>query len=90
MNGDHVVAIGERLQRVGTVRFGGVRERQISFFRYADEWIESPSAFALAPSLPLSDQRFHFASLPDDASASIPGVFSDCAPDACVLGQGAW
>ena len=82
MNGEYVVAIGERLQRVGTVRFGGVRERQISFFRYADEWLEDPSAFALAPSLPLGDQRFHFASLPDDASASIPGVFSDCAPDA--------
>ena len=82
MNGEYVVAIGERLQRVGTVRFGGVRERQISFFRYAEEWIENPSAFALAPSLPLSDQRFHFASLPDDSSTSIPGVFSDCAPDA--------
>ena len=81
MNGEYVVAIGERLQRVGTVRFGGIRERQISFFRYADEWIENPSAFALAPSLPLSDQRFHFASLPDDPSTSIPGVFSDCAPD---------
>ena len=82
MNGEYVVAIGERLRRVGTVRFGGVSERQISFFRYADEWIENPSAFALAPSLPLSDQRFHFASLPDDASTSIPGIFSDCAPDA--------
>ena len=82
MNGEYVVAIGERLQCVGTVRFGGVRERQISFFRYAEEWIENPSAFALAPSLPLSDQRFHFASLPDDSSTSIPGIFSDCAPDA--------
>ena len=82
MNGEYGVAIGERLRRVGTVRFGGVRERQISFFRYADEWIENPSAFALAPSLPLSDQRFHFASLPDDAGTSIPGIFSDCAPDA--------
>ena len=82
MNGEYGVAIGERLRRVGTVRFGGVSERQISFFRYADEWIENPSAFALAPSLPLSDQRSHFASLPDDASTSIPGIFSDCAPDA--------
>ena len=82
MNGEYVVAIGERLQRVGTVRFGGLRQRQISVFRYADEWIENPSAFALAPSLPLTDQRFHFASLPDDAGTSIPGIFSDCAPDA--------
>ena len=57
MNGEYVVAVGERLQRVGTVRFGGVRERQISFFRYADDWIENPSAFALAPSLPLSGSR---------------------------------
>ena len=82
MNGEYVVAIGESLQRVGTVRFGGLRQRQISVFRYADEWIENPSAFALAPSLPLTDQRFHFASLPDDAGTSIPGIFSDCAPDA--------
>ena len=82
MNGAYVVAIGERLQRVGTVRFGGVRRKQISIFRYADEWIENPSAFALAPSLPLGDQRFHFAGLPDDAGAGIPGIFSDCAPDA--------
>ena len=82
MNGEHVVAIGERLQRVGTVRFGGVRQKQISLFRYAEEWIENPSAFALAPSLPLSGQWFHFASLPDEPGTSIPGVFSDCAPDA--------
>ncbi len=82
MNGEYVVAIGEGLGRVGTVQFGGVRQKQISFFRYADEWIESPSAFALAPSLPLGDQRFFFAGLPDDSSGSIPGVFSDCAPDA--------
>ena len=82
MNGEYVVAIGESRQRVGTVRFGGLRQRQISVFRYGDEWIEDPSAFALAPSLPLTDQRFHFASLPDDPSTSIPGVFSDGAPDA--------
>ena len=82
MNGEHVVAIGERLHRVGTVRFGGLRQKQVSSFRYADDWIRNPAAFALAPSLPLSDQWFHFASLPDDAGTSIPGVFSDCAPDA--------
>ena len=62
MNGEHVVAIGERLHRVGTVRFGGLRQKQVSSFRYADDWIGNPAAFALAPSLPLSDQWFHFAS----------------------------
>ena len=81
MNGEYGVAIGERLQRVGTVRCGGVRQKQVSFFRYADEWLDSPGAFALAPSLPLTDQRFYFASLPDDPGTSIPGAISDCAPD---------
>ena len=82
MNGECVVAIGERLQRAGTLRFGAVRQKQVSLFRYAEDWLENPAAFALAPSLPLSDQRFHFASLPDDPGASIPGAVSDCAPDA--------
>ena len=82
MNGEYVVAIGEQLRRVGTARFGGLRQKQISSFRYADDWIGNPSAFALAPSLPLSDQWFYFSGLSDDASTSIPGIFADCAPDA--------
>ena len=82
MNGEYVVAIGEQFHRVGRVRFGGLRQKRISSFRYADDWIGNPSAFALAPSLPLGDQWFHFASLPDDAGSSIPGIFSDCAQDA--------
>ncbi len=82
MNRECVVAIGEQLRLVGTVRFGGLRQKQISSFRYADEWIGNPLAFALAPSLPLGDQWFHFASIPDDSGASIPGIFADSAPDA--------
>ena len=82
MNGECVVAIGERLQRVGTLRYGAVRQKQVSLFRYAEEWLENPAAFALAPALPLSDQRFHFASVLDDPGASVPGTIADCAPDA--------
>ena len=36
----------------------------------------------MAPSLPLSEQRFHFASVPNDPGASIPGAIAACAPDA--------
>ena len=82
MTREHVVAIGERLVEVGTLRSALVRNKEVSYFRYADRWLQDPEAFALEPSLPLSDQWFHFAGLPDDPGASIPAVFSDCAPDA--------
>lgn len=89
---ENVVAIGEQKKPVGIIRFGIIRNKQASSFRYLNEWLEDPAAFAIAPPLPLHDQWTHFASHPEDASASLPGVVSDCAPDAWgkgVIGRAA-
>ena len=83
---EHVVAIGGQCAPVGIIRFGVVRDKQVSSFRYADDWLQSPEAFAIAPSLPLGDQWFHFSSQANDAAVCLHGAFSDCAPD--VWGRG--
>ena len=86
MNGyetrQHIVAIGEQCVPVGVVQFGRIRNKQASTFRYLPAWLQDPNAFPIAPSLPLDNQRHYFSSDADDAGACIPGVFSDCAPDA--------
>ena len=82
MTQEVVVAIGEGLVEVGTVRFGVVRQKEVSYFRYAERWLDDDKAFALEPALPLMDQWFHFAGGPDDPGAGVPAVFQDCAPDA--------
>ena len=78
---ENVVAIGEQKNPVGIIRFAAVRQKQVSSFRYLEDWLQDPRAFAIAPSLPLQDQWFHFSSHVDDASACLPGVLSDGAPD---------
>ena len=67
---------------IGILRFGRVRGKQVSTFRYLPEWLESREAFAIAPTLPLGAQPQHFSSRPDDAAASLPGPMSDASPDA--------
>ena len=79
---ENIVAIGEQKKPVGIIRFGIIRNKQVSSFRYLDEWLRDPEAFAIAPSLPLHDQWTHFASHVDDAGACLPGIVSDCASDA--------
>ncbi len=79
---ENVVAIGEQKKPVGIIRFGMIRNKQVSSFRYLEEWLQDPEAFSIAPSLPLHEQWVHFSSHVDDASACLPGVVSDCAPDA--------
>ena len=79
---ENIVAIGEQKKPVGIIRFGIIRNKQASSFRYLDEWLQDPAAFAIAPSLPLHDQWTRFASHVDDAGACLPGIVSDCAPDA--------
>ena len=74
--------MGEALKPVGVIRTGTIRQKQASSFRYLSDWIEGPDGFAIAPSLPLHDQWTHHASHPDDKGACLPGVLSDCAPDA--------
>lgn len=78
---ENIVAIGEQKKPVGIIRFGIIRNKQVSSFRYLDEWLRDPEAFAIAPSLPLHNQWTHFASHVDDAGACLPGIVSDCAPD---------
>lgn len=77
-----IVAIGDQKMPVGIIRFATIRNKQLSSFRYLDEWLQDPASFALAPSLPRHDQWTHFASHADDAGACLPGIVSDCAPDA--------
>ena len=79
---ENIVAIGEQKIPLGIIRFGTIRNRQVSSFRYRDEWLQDPEAFAIAPSLPLHDQWTHFTSHVDDVGACLPGIVSDCAPDA--------
>ena len=89
---ENIVAIGDQKKPVGIIRFGIIRNKQASSFRYLNEWLEDPEAFAIAPSLPLHDQWTHFASHAEDVNASLPGVVSDCVPDAWgkgVIGRAA-
>ena len=87
-----MVAIGDQKKPVGILRFGITRNKQVSSFRYLDEWLQDPETFAIAPSLPLHDQWTHYTSHAEDAGACLPGVVSDCSPDAWgkgVIGQAA-
>ena len=79
---ENIVAIGEQKIPVGIIRFGNVRNKEVSYFRYLDEWLQDPEGFAIGPSLPLDDQWNYFTSHVDDAGACLPGIVSDCAPDA--------
>ena len=87
-----MVAIGDQKKPVGILRFGITRNKQLSSFRYLDEWLQDPERFAIAPSVPLHDQWTHYTSHAEDAGACLPGVVSDCSPDAWgkgVIGQAA-
>ncbi len=79
---EHIVAVGSRCRPLGLLRFGRLRNKQVSSFRYLPEWLEDTQAFPIAPSLPLNEQTHHFSSSPDNASACLPGIISDTAPDA--------
>ena len=73
--------IGDRLFPVGTLDFEVRPEKQLSAFRYSDEWLELDDAFALSPTLPLSRQPVYASGSAADPRPALPGVFSDCAPD---------
>ncbi len=84
---EHIVAVGSRCRPLGLLRFGRLRNKQVSSFRYLPEWLEDTQAFPIAPSLPLNEQTHHFSSSPDNASACLPGIVSDTAPDAWGRGK---
>ena len=85
MKGKHrlTVAIGERLQPVGTLIFEAKDFRQISAFRYYDEWISDAKAFALAPKMSLDSQWRHWSTRGRSIFRSpLPGPIADSTPDA--------
>ena len=75
------VAIGAGLYRVGELIFETDGRRQMSAFKYFDEWLDRPGAFALAPSMPLSEQPFHCSGARANPRGALPGTFSDTTPD---------
>lgn len=75
------VAIGGKLAPVGVLDFESRPDKQISVFRYADEWLDNPISFSIAPSLPLAARVFHRSAPYSDPRPALPGVIADCAPD---------
>ena len=75
------VAIGTALYPVGDLIFETDGHRQHSVFRYAPEWRGRDGAFALAPSLPLNEYPSFHSGGRIDSRNSLPGPFSDTAPD---------
>ena len=75
------VAHGECLQDVGEIVFESDGRREMSLFRYAASWLENPSRFAIAPSLPLCETPFHRSGAGPDRRSALLGPISDSAPD---------
>ncbi len=75
------VALGESLTPVGQLRFTQTGPRQFSTFTYDQKWSDNPQAFAIDPVLPLEGGPFHTSGRPGHMRDSLPGVFSDAAPD---------
>ena len=75
------VAIGAALYGVGELIFETDGRREMSVFKYSEEWLDKPGAFALAPSLPLSEQPFYSSGDRTNQRGALPGPFSDAAPD---------
>ncbi len=55
--------------------------RQFSMFRYAQSWLDRGDAFALSPTLPLSDQFFWHSGRGGSVRSALPGAISDGASD---------
>ena len=75
------VAIGEMLAPVGVIEFEIRSNKQMSLFRYADEWLDNPLSFSIAPSLPLAARVFHKSAPYSNPRSALPDVIADCAPD---------
>ena len=75
------VAIGAQLLPVGELIFETDGVRETSAFRYADEWLERPNRFALAPSMPLGQAPFFSSSSRENRRGALPGPIGDGTPD---------
>ncbi|MCY3858521.1 MAG: type II toxin-antitoxin system HipA family toxin [Gammaproteobacteria bacterium] len=72
------VLLGNDLHLVGELIFEAVGDRQHSAFRYHEEWLENPIAFAISPAMPLRSGWDHFSG--SDLHA-LPDPIADTAPD---------
>ena len=75
------VAIGASLMPVGELIFETDGRRQTSVFTYADEWLENPNSFELAPSLPLNEYPQISTGNRENRRTALPGAISDTLPD---------
>ena len=75
------VVIGEKCVSVGILHFEVDGRKQVSSFRYADEWLERPDSFALAPLLPLNNPVSFHSGISGNTRNALPGPIADCAPD---------
>ena len=75
------VAIGTALYGVGELNFETDGRREMSVFKYSDEWLAKPGSFALAPSMPLSEQPFYSSGDLTNPRGALPSPFSDTTPD---------
>ena len=76
------VALGLDLYPVGELDYEEYVWEEVSIFRYSKNWLERPDAFALAPSLPLSEYPVRlYANDDSNAHQILPWVISDAIPD---------
>lgn len=75
------VAIGAGLYNVGELIFETDGRRQTSAFTYSEEWLNRPGAFALAPSMPLSEYPVYSSGDRSNRRSALPGPISDTTPD---------
>lgn len=75
------VAIGASLIPVGTLFFESEGRRQRSVFQYASSWLQHKKGFALAPSMPLTDDKYTDRATREDPRSVLPAPISDSAPD---------
>ena len=76
------VCFGQRGDLVGTLWLTTDGERSFSSFQYAHSWLIHPRRFAIAPSIPLSDGRYHFRETEGiPHTSALPSPLSDTVPD---------
>ncbi|UPG95313.1 type II toxin-antitoxin system HipA family toxin [Luteibacter aegosomatissinici] len=75
------VALGEGLVDVGRLRFTRHGSRQFSAFSYDTTWLGASRAFAIQPSMPLTEAPFFNSAKAGDSREALAGAFTDAAPD---------
>ena len=76
MKAEMEICLGDSGALVGTLQYEAAANREYSCFRYAQSWLESADAFALAPALALNDNRVFFS-----GERPFPPALMDTLPD---------